>query len=155
MEKYAVASEAKLWLSSSSSALQPMVNVGLLYDFLPSTPILCRCLPILAPRPSCVFLHSIYPSELCMAPSFLPSQITSYNFFWCLVIHPDVSCPPSRSHYVRDDWSLINGIQFHVVSPSPPSTFICWTDYSVKDLSNPSIMHVSFLTFIVRAFKYP
>jgi hypothetical protein len=67
--------------ASSSLALQPVVDLGLLYSFSPSIPILCCCLPISAPKPYCIFLHSIYPSEFWTAPSSLPSRITGYNFF--------------------------------------------------------------------------
>jgi hypothetical protein len=41
-----------LWYFSSFLALQPLVDLGLLYDFSPSI-IRCCSLPISAPKPSC------------------------------------------------------------------------------------------------------
>jgi hypothetical protein len=76
--------------SSSSLAVQPAVDLGLLYDFSPSIPILCQCLPISAPKPSCVFLHSIYPSEpfpFC-PPGLLVIIILvarCYSFWQCVI----------------------------------------------------------------------
>ena len=88
--------------SSSSSALQPWVGLGLLNQMSPASSILCIRPPLSTAQFHCVFLHPLIPPWFRSATSSVTSRLCPISFE-LIRFHPFAQYGPTTSAY----WILL------------------------------------------------